>query len=325
MNKRFKGAPIFVLILAMALSLTACKQSDGDKTTEVLVETMEAPEEMTKVVVETNEEPEETEEVSTSPEMEFDENIPAGMLNATDSFAVTTELVRDLPNIDDNFRVMQGGCVSEEYAWFMIVNAENYSDDYNKRCYIVQYDRETMEEVFRSEPLALGHANDLTYVAETNELYALHGHRYRISVLDADTLTIKEEIKLNEAFNCYAIEYNQDKDCFVLAMGKAGQAVFNRDWKPVQVASSQDTKLVTQGICADARYVYHVLYSTKSNTEEPDNMIYVIDWEGNLITKIPIGLEGYEPENISLVGDAFYIGCNDGAGGIVFTAKLTKE
>ena len=56
-------------------------------------------------------------------------------------------------------------------------------------------------------------------------------------------------------------------------------------------------------------------------------MIFVNDWEGNLITKVPLGLKEYEPENISLVGDTFYISCNNLAddGLSIFKAKIVKE
>ena len=80
--------------------------------------------------------------------------------------------------------------------------------------------------------------------------------------------------------------------------------------KTVDYAFGPSNTLVSQGICADEKYVYHVLYSPKSNTKEPDNIIHVLDYEGNMITKIPIGLKGMEPENISLVEDTFYIAFN---------------
>lgn len=84
---------------------------------------------------------------------------------------------------------------------------------------------------------------------------------------------------------------------------------------------------MTQGICADEKYVYHVMYSTSSNTEEPMHMIFVRDWDGALIASIPVALKACEPENISLVGDMFYIGFNNstGTGGVVYTVKLVKN
>ena len=55
-------------------------------------------------------------------------------------------------------------------------------------------------------------------------------------------------------------------------------------------------------------------------------MLFVYDWDGNFVTKIILGIE-YEPENLSLVGDTFYMGCNNSSwsGGLLFTAKIVKE
>lgn len=248
--------------------------------------------------------------------------LPKEMLNAQDSYRIVTELALEIPAIDDNFRIMQGGCVTEEFAWFILVGAEGYGADLYKEAYMIKYDRSTMQEIGRSDKLLLGHANDVTYVPETNELYVSQSYSKWVSILDADSLTVKEEKQLKMAH--YAIEYVPAKEMFVTALDSCGMIFYDKGLNLDGGAMSQDTTLVTQGICADDLYVYHVLYSTKSNTEELDNMIFVADWEGNLIAKIPVGIE-YEPENISLVGDTFYIGFNNGAGGLVYTAKLVKD
>lgn len=214
---------------------------------------------------------------------------------------------------------MQGGCVTEKDAWFIIVGRENYNDDKNKESYIIKYDMETMKEVKRSEKLKLGHANDVAFDSERNEIYVSHVYRDRVSILDADTLEVKETKKLE--FPQYAIAYNQKRESFATALNQCDMVFYDKNFNVKDAALTPNTTLVTQGICADDKYVYHVLYSVKSNEDEPDNMIFVMDWDGNLITKIPIGLNEYEPENISLVDDTFYIGVSDRK---IFSAKLVK-
>lgn len=251
------------------------------------------------------------------------EALPGEILNSQDSFGVTTELVLEIPSVDDNFRVMQGGCVTEQYAWFIVVSTENYSDESAKEAYIVKYDLSAMTEVGRSEVLKLGHANDMTYLPESNELYVSMVYADRIAIVDADTLELKKMTK----FRCgnYAIDYVASSEMFVTARGTLEMIFYNKEKKRTNMTMAQNTTLVQQGICADEKYVYHVLYSPKSNIEEPEHIILVLDWEGNVITRIPIGIKEYEPESISLVGDTFYIGFNTGEGGLLYTAKLVKN
>jgi len=250
-------------------------------------------------------------------------SVPSKMLNSTDSFAVTTELIGDVGRFDD-FQQLQGGCFTEEYAWFAVIDiTTNITYGMTESC-IVKYDMETMEEIARSEVLKLGHANDITYIEKTNELYVIHVNQKRVSVLDADTLEEKE-VK-NLAVEGYAIDYDEKNERFVTAYGQAGMAFWDTNFKMTGYSDSQDTTLVTQGICCDDTYVYHVLWSKPANEEEPENMIFVNDWEGNLITKVPLGLKDFEPENISLVGDTFYISCNNLAddGQSIFKVQMVK-
>ena len=254
--------------------------------------------------------------------------LPAEMLNPRDSFALKVELVGAIPRTE-GFRILQGGCVTEKYAWFAMVSEDQFSDWEKSQCYIIRYDRATMKETGRSLPLSLGHANDITYLPATNELYVVHCYRRMISVLDADTLTVKEVKHTDDTykFDLYAIAYNEKRNGFVTAMNQAAMILYDADWKVTGTALPQKTNLVTQGICADDRYVYHILYDADPDAEEKENIILAVEWKGNEIARLPLGLSDVEPENISLVGDTFYIGCNNSTwtGGLVYTAKLVKK
>jgi len=254
------------------------------------------------------------------------EQTPSEMINETDQFSVTMELVGEVPRMED-FRILQGGCVTEDYAWFIMTSEENADIYYMTKCYVLKYDRATMQEIKRSEVLNLGHGNDITYNPETNELYVPNCCFRQVSVLDADTLEVIDS-KTFDIMESYAIDYNVSSQSFVTNYGGGGMIFRDKDLKVTKVTKEPDTKLVTQGICADDKYVYHVFWSPENNLEEPDNMIFVFDWDGNLITKIPIGMNEYEPENISLVGDTFYIGFNDRVtweSGKIYAVKLIKE
>ena len=172
--------------------------------------------------------------------------------------------------------------------------------------------------------LNLGHANDITYVPDTNELYIIHGG-INITVMDPDTLTVKDS-KMLTRIEGWSIEYNPGQERYVMGTANGGLVFYDKELELLGAKSGVDTTLATQGICADEKYIYYLFYSEKKNTVEPDNMLFVYDWDGNFITKITLGIE-YEPENISLIGDTFYIGCNNSSwsGGLLFTAKIVKE
>ena len=222
------------------------------------------------------------------------------------------QLLGHIPHVDDNFRVLQGGCVNEEYGWFALIGADKAKHYPLTECYILKFRLDTMEEVARSQVLKLGHANDITYLPETNELYVIHVTGRQISILDADTLEIKGKKRMTT--EAYALDYDPATQRIVIALGTMGMLMYNDlDLKTDSVCGygfPLESTLVTQGICCDDTYIYHVLWSPDSNTQEPDNVIVVFDWEGKEITRIPIGLKGMEPENISLVNDIFYISFN---------------
>ncbi|MBE5786878.1 MAG: hypothetical protein E7324_04975 [Clostridiales bacterium] len=237
------------------------------------------------------------------------EGDPKEILNDTDPYILPLEYVGLIPRIDEDFWILQGGCVSGDYGWFATIGAKNSSFYQWTECYIRKYDIRTMEEIARSEKLLLGHANDITYRPDTNELYVLHVYQMKVTVLDADTLAVKGEKRMQ--YEAHSLSYVPSSQRFVATITTSLMNCYDKDFeKTVDYAFGPANTLVSQGIYADEKYVYHVLYSPKSNTIEPDNIIHVMDYEGNLITKIPIGLKGMEPENISLVDDTFYIAFN---------------
>lgn len=139
---------------------------------------------------------------------------------------------------------------------------------------------------------------------------------------------MKRTASLGSESGAYALDYSAEKGQFVSAVNQTGMCFYTDKMSFIRyVQPAQKTTLTLQGICTDGKYVYHILYSPSSNQEEPENMIFVYDWNGKYIAKIPIGIKAYEPENISLVGDTFYIGCNNPTwtGGVVFTARLVRE
>lgn len=253
---------------------------------------------------------------------------PCDIINDKDSFRLELTHLADIPAVG-TFSIMQGGCMTEDSYYFALINSEN-SQKYTKtEAYVFKYDKETMTEVERSEVMMLGHANDFTYIEETNEIWVIHVCFGQISVLDADTLELKE-IKLMN-LDGYGLDYEETKEQFVVIDGinfPGRMTVWDKELEPVaKQKKGLDTTLVSQGICCDEKYVYQTFWSSSRNEKEPDSMLFVTDWEGNLITKIKIDLDNHEPENVSILGDTFYLGFNmaGDADCAVFSGKLVRE
>ena len=80
---------------------------------------------------------------------------------------------------------------------------------------------------------------------------------------------------------------------------------------------AENTEYTTQGMETDLNYIYFVQYKK--------NVIMVYDWNGKFVNQIALDIpSGIEPENISLVGDAFYIACNNSSwsGGVVYKTEI---
>jgi hypothetical protein len=228
------------------------------------------------------------------------------------NYATISELVAHVPK-SGNFKAMQGGCVTEDYAYIAVINTTDY-DTKDSGCYIYKYSTDNWKLVKRSGVLMLAHANDITYDPKTNRLYVAHCYvdSTKISIIDADTLKLVGSIHTDAGV--YALDYHAESNTFVGGQGKSGTIFFKYNPQGTKLLtygriSPTPTQMITQGICRDDQYVYHVMFSNSSI--EPYNTIIIYDLEGKkLAHNVRLSISGQEPENISLVNGAFYIGCN---------------
>lgn len=210
-----------------------------------------------------------------------------------------------------NFKVLQGGCATENYAWFAMINTADY-DSKAAGVWIYKLDAKTWKVVKRSDLLMLDHANDITYLPETNEIAVAHCYvdNHKVTVLDADTLKISRTMRAADR-GFYSVTYNPTKKEFVCGTGKTNMLHFNSSMGFVKLCGGATTALTTQGICCDDKYIYHVLFTSSSAPDEPFNMIFVNDYAtGKIRNKIRLSITDQEPENISIVNGEFILGCN---------------
>lgn len=252
---------------------------------------------------------------------------PSSIIDNNEPLKGQAEYLGNIPAFD-NYTILQGGCVTDRYGYFIMIDSTTTLTYSTTKSIVLKYDMASLTEVARSEVLRLGHANDITYLPATNELLIIHVTGQKVSCLDADTLELKQNIRL--PLEAHALAYVPEMDRYVFAYDKAGMFFMSGELKGNKKIESSSmpitTTLITQGICADKKYVYHILWSSRSNEEEPESIIMVFDWAGNEVMRIPIGLKDYEPENISIVGNDFIIACNNynDDGQAVFRLSLLK-
>ena len=225
-------------------------------------------------------------------------------------YATVAERVGTIPK-SGNFKILQGGCATADYAWFAMINTADY-DTNAAGVWIYKLDAKTWKVIKKSDLLMLDHANDITYNPKTNEIIVAHCYvdNKKATCIDADKLTITRVLRSTDK-GFYSITYNPDKDEFVCGTGKANMNKFNGTLSVFKAYyAGSGTQLVTQGICSTNDYIYHVLF-TSSTPGEPYNMIFVNRYDnGKKVNNIILSIAGQEPENISVVGDSFIIGCN---------------
>ena len=232
------------------------------------------------------------------------------------AYATVSELAGTISK-DGNFNILQGGCVTDKYAYMAVINTTNY-DTKDSGCYIYKLDTKTWKVVKRSGVLMLAHANDITYNPETNQIFVAHCYvdNTKISIIDADTLKLVGSIHTD--MGVYALDYHAPTNTFIGGRGKSGTLFFRYSPKGdrllmVGQITPTPTQMVTQGICRDDKYAYHVMFSTSA--DEPYNTIIIYDLEKKkLAHNVRLSISDQEPENISLVDGVFYVGCNSKSG-----------
>ena len=204
-----------------------------------------------------------------------------------------------------------------EYAYMAVLNTTDY-DTKDAGCYIYKISTETWKVVKRSGLLMLAHANDITYDPATNRLFVAHCYvdNTKISIIDADTLKLVDTIHTDTGV--YALDYHAPTNTFIGGQGKSGTIFFkysNNGKKLITYGkiTPTPTQMITQGICRDDKYAYHVMFSTAA--VEPYNTIIIYDLATKQLAHyVRLSISDQEPENISLVDGAFYIGCNPKSG-----------
>lgn len=236
----------------------------------------------------------------------------AQLINSEDSYTTRQDKLFSIPSTD-GYSIHQGGCTDGKYLYMAMVRK-------NTDCYIYKYDLTTYAEVARSAPLQLDHANDICYNPDTGMLVVVHNapNRNKISFIDPETLTLVDSKIIK--FEIFSIAYCQERQQYVIGLSYGqNYAILDSDFNRVKYCTVTSTGYTTQGMECDNDFIYFVQYK--------QNVIMIYDWSGKLVTRVDMTLTGLEPENISLVEDTFYIGCNNSSwnGGVVYALEIIKQ
>lgn len=270
----------FVLVLIIVISLIACAQEEKTGSNE-------NKEDVGKEVKNT------------------EYNLHA-LIESNKTLLATTELVSSVPfPTTGNADQCQGGYTDGKYFYQAFLRPDIQSGEVENEVIIVKYDMETETVVKESEILKLNHCNDITYNPKVEKLIICNatGRKNIVSIMNPDTLELDGEVDLG--FEIFSINYNEKRNQYVVGIA-GGQSfrLLDENFQTIGEIYDPTTRTVgytTQGNCADDEYIYFLLYN--------NNVINVYDWNGNFVSWIKLDIpNNIEPENISVVGNTFYIG-----------------
>ena len=209
---------------------------------------------------------------------------------------VTLEKVWSIPREANSLSFnMQGGGTDGTYGYFILVTK---GDSATAMSYIHKVALDTWQTVKISKPLPLNHANDLAYDPKHHRLVISHCDIYpdRVSMVDPDTLELQETRTIPQKH--FSIAYNPNKGLYVTGKSRTYDfMLLDDDFQPVRLLPGEDGH-VKQGLECDDDYIYFF------QTGVRNNWIFVFDWEGNFLRKIPVPMVG-ESENLFVWGNGF--------------------
>ncbi len=202
----------------------------------------------------------------------------------------------------------QGGWTDGEFYYQAFVWRHDESNQEENKVTIVKFDLAKDEVVKQSEILPLNHCNDITYDSKHNRLILVHNkpNWRKLTFMDPDTLEVLGTHTIDDQI--FGMDYDaaNDRYCIGISSGYPTFRELDSDFfatGQIHKTLSESNEFVRQTVACTKDFIFH-LYHLPS-------YIYVYDWEGNFVTKIDFMGKGYEPENLSVVGDTIYVSVND--------------
>ena len=211
-----------------------------------------------------------------------------------------------IPYPSDFFRGFQGGCSDGSRYYYQVLMHYELSDRTKDRASIARIDLVTRETTY-SDTLDLGHANDVAYHPGKHLLIVAENKPdpHKVYFVDPDTLTVIGEKRLDVPI--YAIEYSEANDRYLVGLsGKREFCFLDAELNLVDGHTYRTTpetdRYTKQGICADDRFLYFILWDGK-HKDLPDfqNLVAIYRWDGSFCGYLHFNVGPNEPESISIV------------------------
>lgn len=226
-----------------------------------------------------------------------------------------SEVLASVP-AEGEYRYAQGGGTDGTYAYFAMA-AKNQAEE---KAVLYKYDLNTWELTAVSEPLPLGHANDITFDPVNNRLIISHCSMFqgRLCYVDPETLTYLGHGK--SSLKNRAVEYLPDTGELLIASGFEF-CFLNEKLKITRHFACGNGQYVSQGLCCDGTYIYDVRWDDENKTAR----IIVHDMDGNYIGDFPVAGAPGEPESIFRLEDGDFAINFYAPGMPVCRVKFTEE
>ncbi|MBO4423200.1 MAG: hypothetical protein J5879_07160 [Clostridia bacterium] len=232
-------------------------------------------------------------------------------LDFTKPLTAQGKRIHSLKCSENNYVTAQGCCFDGE-CW---VVAFNRFDKNGEECTLLcKYDVNGKLVKTSDGPIYLEHANNITYLPQRRAYYVTscqgtvsecwNGY----SIVDRDTLEVIEKGTLEQPF--FAMSYCPERDAFASARW-GGETLDFWDGKLGHLAekSVDPPGTLSQGVFADTEYVWFVRSSQNGYQQE----FRVYDWDGELVTTIPLHLKNdAESESVNIIDGVVYVTSNAG-------------
>ena len=219
------------------------------------------------------------------------------------------------------YDTLQGACANKGYAYLTLYNR------YVEKCKIVKVKLSSRDVVKVSDPLAIYHANCLTYNTRKNLIVAtccrvktkraVFINPDSLKVVSYKDISLPKKVKnlpksVRRKYSGFtAIAYNEKKNCYVGRLkGNHNVLIMDANLKPIRYVKlkGKQTSLLNQGMDSVGNYIYDV---RSFKGKKKYNLVTVHTMSGKFIgqVKFPYGkAPGNELECIFHDGRQFYAG-----------------